>query len=155
MKRAGTNKLICSNKIKVSVFAFILVMVSVFVVSLGSIYKQKLAMIDQPLNQSVFLDAVINENVNLIFYKDKCPYCKAAEETVINESKKNGLPTFFINLDSPDGQALKVKYNVKYASTMVTIRRGKASNTLYAKKTNGDYSADRSNIKKALSKSNK
>lgn len=152
MNKINSNKLIYSSKAK-----FIVVGIVIFLFLINMTFflgnsKQKKTLTEQQLNQEVFLNAVVNENANLIFFKDDCPYCKAAEKTVIKAAKESEFPTFFIDLNSPGGQTLKVKYNVKYAATLVTIRNGKTRNELYSTKTKGKYIANTRNINNLLKK---
>lgn len=155
MKKKLSNKSIYSSKTKftiVGIVVFLFLSVTIF---LGNISKEKSTFTEQQLNQEAFLKAVVNGNSNLIFFKDDCPYCKAAEQIVVTASHRSEFPTFFIDLNSPEGQALKVKYNVKYASTIVTIRNGKTRNELYSTKIKGKYIANTRIIKKALMKNSK
>lgn len=131
-------------------FLFGIFLIIIFVTFFLYTNKGKTTIYEQQLNQDIFLQAVVNENANLIFFKDDCPYCSAAEQTIVKTSYKSKYPAFFVDLDTPEGQALKVKYNVKYASTIVIIRKGKSRNELYSTKIQGKYSANRKTIEKAL-----
>ena len=131
-------------------FLFGIFLIIIFVTFFLYTNKGKTTINEQQLNQDIFLQAVVNENANLIFFKDDCPYCSAAEQTIVKTSYKSKYPAFFVDLDTPEGQALKVKYNVKYASTIVIIRKGKSRNELYSTKIQGKYSANRKTIEKAL-----
>lgn len=102
------------------------------------------------LDQKLFSQIVVNQNINLVFYKNDCPYCKAAEKDVFSSSKKNSFPTFFIDLDTEEGQILKMKYGVKYASTIVSIRTGSVELFLYAKKEDGKFVPDKLKIEQAF-----
>lgn len=152
MKKKNSNKLICSRATIKKMFLFGIFLISMFVTFFLYTNKGKTTINEQQLNQDIFLQAVVNENANLIFFKDDCPYCSAAEQTIVKTSNKSKYPAFFVDLDTPEGQALKVKYNVKYASTIVIIRKGKSRNELYSTKIQGKYSANRKTIEKALLK---
>lgn len=150
MKKKNSNKLICSRATFKKMFLFGIFLIIMFVTFFLYTNKGKTTINEQQLNQDIFLQAVVNENANLIFFKDDCPYCSAAEQTIVKTSYKSKYPAFFVDLDTPEGQALKVKYNVKYASTIVIIRKGKSRNELYSTKIQGKYSANRKTIEKAL-----
>lgn len=154
MKKINSNKSIYSRK---KIFTIAGIGVFLFLISI-TIYvgnsKQKSTLNEQQLNQEVFLNSVVNANANLIFFKDDCPYCKAAEQTVLKAGNESEFPTFFIDLNSPEGQTLKVKYNVKYAATLVTIRNGKTRNELYSTKIKGKYKANTKIIDKELIENN-
>ncbi|MDT2482605.1 thioredoxin domain-containing protein [Enterococcus avium] len=150
MKKKNSNKLICFRATLKKMFLFGIFLIIIFVTFFLYTNKGKTTINEQQLNQDIFLQAVVNENANLIFFKDDCPYCSAAEQTIVKTSYKSKYPAFFVDLDTPEGQALKVKYNVKYASTIVIIRKGKSRNELYSTKIQGKYSANRKTIEKAL-----
>lgn len=104
-----------------------------------------------PLNQDFYSQVIVNQNVNLVFYKNNCPYCRAAKKEVVETSKKNDFPTFFIDLDTEEGQIIKMKYGVRYAATIVSIRSGNAESFLYAKKERDKFIPDRLAIRQAFS----
>ncbi len=150
MKKKNSNKLICSKATIKKIFLFGIFLILICVTYFLDINKSKTTLNEQQLNQEIFLQAAVNGNANLIFFKDDCPYCSAAEQTIVKASKKSKYPAFFVDLDTPEGQALKVKYNVKYASTIVMIRNGKSRNDLYATKIRGKYSVINKTIEKAF-----
>ncbi|WP_069986521.1 thioredoxin [Streptococcus agalactiae] len=103
------------------------------------------------LTEQVYVDAAVNQNVNLVFYRNGCPYCKAGKKAVINSAEKSSYPTFYIDVESEDGQILIEKYHVDKAATLVTIRDGKFELFLYATKDKaGKIRADKKAIKEAL-----
>lgn len=103
------------------------------------------------LTEQVYVDAAVNQNVNLVFYRNGCPYCKAGKEAVINSAEKSSYPTFYIDVESEDGQILVEKYHVDKAATLVTIRDGKFELFLYADKDkNGQIVADQKKIEERL-----
>lgn len=55
------------------------------------------------LTEQVYVDAAVNQNVNLVFYKRGCPYCEVGKKAVINAAGKNQFPTFYIDVESEDG----------------------------------------------------
>ncbi|MCI7677652.1 MAG: glutaredoxin family protein [Streptococcus orisratti] len=106
---------------------------------------------NKQLTGQVYVDAAVNQNVNLVFYRNGCPYCKAGKEAVINSAEKSSYPTFYIDVESEDGQILIEKYHVDKAATLVTIRDGKFKLFLYATKDKaGKIRADKKAIKEAL-----
>ncbi|MFS5614702.1 thioredoxin [Streptococcus agalactiae] len=103
------------------------------------------------LTGQVYVDAAVNQNVNLVFYRNGCPYCKAGKEAVINSAEKSSYPTFYIDVESEDGQILVEKYHVDKAATLVTIRDGKSKLYHYATKDkDGQIVADQNSVKEAL-----
>lgn len=102
------------------------------------------------LTEQVYVDAAVNQNVNLVFYKVGCPYCQAGKGAVISAAEKSTYPTFYINVDSKAGQVLVKKYGVEKAATIVQIRDGKAQLFLYATVKNGEKIADRTQIATAF-----
>lgn len=90
------------------------------------------------------------KNVNIVFYKDGCPYCEAAKEPLREESKESEVPTFFVNIETKEGQELKKSFGVKYAATLVVIRDGKQQELIYAEKKNGQYQAKIAQIRQLL-----
>lgn len=103
------------------------------------------------LTADVYVDTAINQNVNLVFYKTGCPYCKAGKKAVVTAAKENAYSTFYINVDSNKGQQLVKQYQVEKAATIITLRDGESQRYLYAKKTQaGKITANTKNIKEAF-----
>ena len=86
------------------------------------------------LTEQVYVDAAVNQNVNLVFYKRGCPYCEVGKKAVINAAGKNQFPTFYIDVESEDGQDLVKKYQVEKAATIVQIRGVRSKRVTYAVK---------------------
>lgn len=108
------------------------------------------------LTERVYVDAAVNQDVNLVFYRNSCPYCKAGKKAIINASEKSSYPTFYIDVESKDGQILVEKYHVEKAATLVKIRDGKSQLYLYAAKDKqGKIAADEKTIKEALDEQEK
>lgn len=109
---------------------------------------------DSHLTEIVYVDTVENQNVNLVFYKEGCPYCKAGKEVVVKAAKSSHFPTFYINVDTQGGQVLVDKYQVDSAATIVQIRDGKAKLFDYAAEDReGNIKADKTAIQEALNDS--
>lgn len=106
----------------------------------------------QILNQETLTDVTINQNMNIVFFKKDCPYCKAGKPQVLEKSRNSPYPTFWIDLDTRSGQILKHKYSVKYASTIVSVRKGRASIISYAGYEKNHYYAKEKAINRALKK---
>lgn len=103
------------------------------------------------LTEQVYVDAAVNQNVNLVFYKRGCPYCEAGKKAVINAAGKNQFPTFYIDVESEDGQDLVKKYQVEKAATIVQIRGGRSKRVTYAVKDRyGHYQPKRQVIKEVF-----
>lgn len=106
---------------------------------------------DRHLTEQVYVDAVINQNANLVFYRHGCPYCQAGKKAVITTAEKSAYPTFYINVESEEGQVIVKKYQVKKAASLVTIRDGQYQLYLYAvKDKQGKITADEKTIEEAL-----
>ncbi|VGU82805.1 thioredoxin/glutaredoxin [Streptococcus pyogenes] len=106
---------------------------------------------DRHLTGQVYVDAAVNQNVNLVFYKRGCPYCEVGKKAVINAAGKNQFPTFYIDVESEDGQDLVKKYQVKKAATIVQIRGGRSKRVTYAVKDRyGHYQPKRQVIKEVF-----
>lgn len=99
----------------------------------------------QELTEKAYMD-VIDDKVNLVFYKTSCPYCRAAKKEIAQASKQSTVSTFFINLDTEEGQSLVKQYNIQKAATVVKIRQGFVEKFIYSKKVNGQYQADKAVI---------
>lgn len=84
------------------------------------------------LTQKEYVNTVIKQDVNLVFYKRGCPYCKAGKQAVISEAKKSAITSYFVDVETKEGKLLTKKYNVDYAPSIVTIRKGKSKVYLYA-----------------------
>lgn len=109
---------------------------------------------NQHLTQEVYVDVVENEDVNLFFYKRTCPYCKAGKQAIIEAARDSDIPTFYINVDTEDGQSLVQKYKVERAATIVQIRGGKVKLFDYAAEDRkGNIKADKAAIQEALNDS--
>lgn len=106
---------------------------------------------DKHLTEQVYVDVVVNQNTNLVFYKTGCPYCEKGKKAVIEAAEKSSYPTFYIDVETEDGQNLVKKYQVEKAATLITIREGESKLHLYAAKDKtGEIKADEKSIKEAL-----
>lgn len=106
---------------------------------------------DRYLTEQVYVDAAVNQNVNLVFYKRGCPYCEVGKKAVINAAGKNQFPTFYIDVESEDGQDLVKKYQVEKAATIVQIRGGRSKRVTYGVKDRyGHYQPKRQVIKEVF-----
>lgn len=94
------------------------------------------------LNAKVYNDTV-NEDVNIVFYKKGCPYCEAGMSKIKSEAKQSDMTTFYVDVDSSDGQALTSRFDVVKAPTIVTIRDGAITLDYYAyDDKNGDIAVN-------------
>ena len=102
-------------------------------------------------SQEVMVNTVMKGNYNLVFYKDNCPYCEVAESKISRAVGHSKYPSYYIDIESKDGQLLKSLYGVEFASTIVSIRDGKGKLALYAKKDkNKQITVDEKTIEKYL-----
>lgn len=128
---------------------------SVIILSFASIgiyktYQGLFPSYDTHLTQKQYVDTVKSQNVNLVFYKVGCPYCQAGKSSVVSEAKKSSYTTFYINVDTTDGQKLVSQYQVEKAATIVTIREGEFHSFIYAKDSGKNIVADDKTINKAF-----
>ena len=91
------------------------------------LYQEVTPQYSQELTEGSYRDAVVSQNVNLVFYRKNCPYCQAGKSAVIEATKKVQHTTFYINVETKDGQELVKRYDVFKAATMVVIREGRLS----------------------------
>jgi len=106
---------------------------------------------DRHLTADVYIDAAIDQNVNLVFYKTGCPYCQAGKKAVVTAANESTYPTFYIDVESDKGQQLVKQYQVEKAATIIVLRDGESQLYLYAKKTQaGKITANTKNIKEAF-----
>lgn len=117
-------------------FWLLILMPSLLSVFLLTIHDQTT---DYPksLTQKEYVNTVIKQDVNLVFYKRGCPYCKAGKQAVILEAKKSKQTTYFVDVETAEGKELVKKYNVDYAPSIVAIRQGKSNVYLYAGNKDG------------------
>lgn len=109
----------------------LLVALSSVLFLLFSGYKEKH---DYPnsLTEKEYVNTVIKKDMNLVFYKRTCPYCKAGKKAVIFEAKESAITSYFVDVETKEGKRLVKKYGVKYAPSIVAIRSGKSKVYLYA-----------------------
>lgn len=120
----------------------------VLVVALGLLVPAKLGYdyyskdYHSDLTAKVYNDTV-NENINIIFYKKGCPYCEAGMSKIKSEAKQSDVTTFYVDVNSTDGQALTSRFDVVKAPTIVTIRNGAITLDYYAyDDKNGDIAVN-------------
>lgn len=106
---------------------------------------------DSHLTEEVYVDTLVNKNVNLVFYRPGCSLCKAGKREVVSIAEESPYPTFYIDVESKDGQFLVQTYQVEKAATIVQIRDGLVKEFSYAGKTpNGAIEVKTTQIKEAL-----
>lgn len=85
----------------------------------------------------------VNENINIVFYKKGCPYCEAGMSKIKSEAKQSDVTTFYVDVDSTDGQALTSRFDVEKAPAIVKVRDGKSTLGYYAyDDKNGDIAVN-------------
>lgn len=106
---------------------------------------------DPHLTQREYQDTVLNQNVNLVFYKKDCPYCQVGKSVVVDAANKGSYPTFYIDTQTEEGQKLVEKYQVEKAATIIKIRKGKIKKYLYALRDSEEkIVADEKSIQEAI-----
>lgn len=85
----------------------------------------------------------VNENINIVFYKKGCPYCEAGMSKIKSEAKQSDVTTFYVDVESEDGQVLTSRFDVEKAPAIVKIRDGKSTLDYYAyDDKNGDITVN-------------
>lgn len=97
-------------------------------------------------------NGIKDSRVNLVFYKKTCPYCKAGKEKVLEEAHLSKVKTYFIDAETQQGVSIAKKYHVKYAPTIVVIRKNKYRSFLYAYDEGKKIVVEKSKIKEAFKK---
>ncbi|WP_449453570.1 thioredoxin [Streptococcus suis] len=145
-----TVKLEFPKLILVTIVAFVILFFTV--VGVQTVWTEYIVKdYDKQLTEQVYVDAAVNQNVNLVFYKKGCPYCENGKIAVIDAAEKSHYPTFYIDVESADGQVLVKKYQVEKAATLITLREGKSQLYHYAAKDkNGQIIANQETIKEIL-----
>ncbi|HGA3161250.1 TPA: thioredoxin family protein [Streptococcus agalactiae] len=105
---------------------------------------------DKRLNENVYYNTKIDENVNLVFYKEDCPYCKIGKREVNKQVLKSKVVTYFIDADKKEGIEIAKKYHVKYAPTLVIIRNNDYKSFLYAHDKNNKVVVEKKKIKEVF-----
>lgn len=94
------------------------------------------------LTAKVYNDTV-NENINIVFYKKGCPYCEAGMSKIKSEAKDSDVTTFYVDVESEDGQVLVSRFDIVKAPAIVMIRDGKSTLDYYAyDDKNGDIAVN-------------
>lgn len=104
------------------------------------------------LNENDYYNIKNRSNVNLVFYKKACPYCKAGKSEITNQAMKSKIVTYFIDADKKEGLEIAKKYHVKYAPTMVVIRNNDYKSFLYAHDKGKKIVVEKRKIKEAFEK---
>ena len=106
---------------------------------------------DPHLTQKEYQNTVLDQNVNLVFYKKDCPYCQIGKSVVVDAANKGSYPTFYIDTQTEEGQKLVEKYQVEKAATIIKIRKGKIKKYLYASRDSEEkIVADEKGIQEAI-----
>ena len=139
--------------IKLAVGAILVILfVSLAVLGGYRMYKDHLILdYDPHLTQKEYQNTVLDQNVNLVFYRKDCPYCQVGKSVVVDAANKGSYPTFYIDIQTEEGQKLVEKYQVEKAATIVKIRNGKIKKYLYASRDSEEkIVADEKAIQEAL-----
>ena len=136
------------------VLGVILVILFVSLAVLGGygVYKDHFILdYDPHLTQKEYQNTVLDQNVNLVFYKKDCPYCQVGKSVVVAAANKGSYPTFYIDTQTEEGQKLVEKYQIEKAATIIKIRKGKIKKYLYALRDSEEkIIADEKSIQEAI-----
>ena len=139
--------------IKLAVGAILVILfVSLAVLGGYRMYKDHLILdYDPHLTQKEYQNTVLDQNVNLVFYKKDCPYCQVGKSVVVEAANKGSYPTFYIDTQTEEGQKLVEKYQVEKAATIIKFRKGKIKKYLYASRDSEEkIVADEKSIQEAI-----
>lgn len=139
--------------IKLALGAILIILfVSLAVLGGYRVYKDHFILDYNPyLTQKEYQNTVLDQNINLVFYKKDCPYCQVGKSVVVDAANKGSYPTFYIDTQTEEGQKLVEKYQVEKAATIVKIRKGKIKKYLYASRDSEEkIVADEKGIQEAI-----
>ena len=141
------------SHIKLALVAILtILLVSLAVLGGYGVYKDHFILdYDTHLTQKEYQNTVLDQNVNLVFYKKDCPYCQVGKSVVVDVANKGSYPTFYIDTQTEEGQKLVEKYQVEKAATIIKIRKGKIKKYLYASRNSEEkIVADEKGIQEAI-----
>ena len=141
------------SNIKLALGAILaILLVSLAVLGGYGVYKDHFILdYDSHLTQKEYQNTVLDQNVNLVFYRKDCPYCQVGKSVVVDAANKGSYPTFYIDIQTEEGQKLVEKYQVEKAATIIKIRKGKIKKYLYASRDSEEkLVADEKAIQEAL-----
>ena len=129
-----------------------ILLVSLTVLGGYRVYKDHFILDYNPyLTKKEYENTVLDQNVNLVFYKKDCPYCQVGKSVVVDAANKGSYPTFYIDTQTEAGQKLVEKYQVEKAATIIKIRKGKIKKYLYASRDSEEkIVADEKGIQEAI-----
>ena len=141
------------SNIKLALGAILaILLVSLAVLGGYGVYKDHFILdYDSHLTQKEYQNTVLDQNVNLVFYKKDCPYCQVGKSVVVEAANKGSYPTFYIDTQTEEGQKLVEKYQVEKAATIIKIRKTKIKKYLYASRDSEEkIVADEKSIQEAI-----
>lgn len=91
---------------------------------------------------------VSNKHYNLVFYKRSCPMCRFGKKAVIKAGEKSPLTTFYVDVESEEGEKLVEKYSIKEAPSVVFVRGDMIEKYLYVTEKDGGYQVNKEVLEK-------
>ena len=85
---------------------------------------------------------------NLVFYKRSCPMCRFGKQAVIKAGDKSPLTTFYVDVESEEGEKLVEKYSIKEAPSVVFVRGDMIEKYLYVTEKDGGYQVNKEVLEK-------
>lgn len=85
---------------------------------------------------------------NLVFYKRSCPMCRFGKQDVIKAGEKSSLTTFYVDVESEEGEKLVEKYSIKEAPSVVYVRGDMIEKYLYVTEKAGSYQVNKEVLEK-------
>ncbi|MEE3743287.1 thioredoxin family protein [Streptococcus dysgalactiae] len=135
-------------QVKKEIFWILLLSPLILLIIFGGIANNRA---DGQLTQKQYYETVVKRTVNLVFYKKSCPYCRVAKKEIITEAKDSHITTYYVDANTKEGQKLVQAYHVKYAPTIVSIRKGHIQSFLYARDRGNNITVEKEKIKEVFS----
>lgn len=134
-------------QVKKEIFGILLLSPLILLIILGGIANNRA---DGQLTQKQYYETVVKRTVNLVFYKKSCSYCRVAKKEIITQAKDSQVITYFVDTSTKEGKNLVQTYHVKYASTIVSIRKGHIQSFLYARNRGNTIVVEKEKIKEVF-----
>ncbi|VTS22085.1 thioredoxin family protein [Streptococcus dysgalactiae] len=134
-------------QVKKEIFWILLLSPLILLIIFGGIANNRA---DGQLTQKQYYETVVKRTVNLVFYTKSCPYCRVAKKEIITEAKDSHITTYYVDANTKEGQKLVQVYHVKYAPTIVSIRKGRVQAFLYARDRGNTIIVEKERIEKVF-----
>ncbi|EHI69211.1 hypothetical protein ACVRY7_10870 [Streptococcus ictaluri] len=92
---------------------------------------------ENQLTQDDYSNVLDLKTYNIVCYKKGCPFCESSQTAILKAKKKSPITTFFVDVDSKEGQKVVKKYSIEKAYSIIVVRENFAKVYRYAYKENG------------------